>query len=440
MKNPAQYEAMASRLDAAPVRGFEPVEVAFPTAPTDLPAEPLEHHPLAHFVDVDGEVRPPRWVVPGVVPEGLTLISGAPGVGKTSALLPLTLTVAGLHGGELRPRQWRHVVYVSEDTEQAKRILAGITNFSGLNIDREDLRERFHLVEAVRLSPEKVASVGKTYREKFTRDVGGVLVPPLVVLDTKSAVLAVQNENDNAEQGAMIATLKQGFDGLPVWLVGHVAKSPPTRSEALSSRGAGALDGDANHTMFLVKDGLKRYLVQGKTRFSPRWPELEIESHSAETIAPDVFGNMETVFLNWGTALPPEKPRGEAVQEAVERERKEADARLRENIRNAVETAWRTGNPLNRGGVKAQLGGKGETVGRMVENLLNERWLIEVPVPAPVRTHHNRKDFLVNLSTAEHEAVRAGGDVPSEKTTIPASWRKSGVSSIPAQEVKPPTA
>ena len=56
----------------------------------------------------------------------------------------------------------------------------------------------------MRLDPSFLASVGTTYREKFTRTVSGVEILPLVVLDTKSAVLAIENENDNSEASAMM--------------------------------------------------------------------------------------------------------------------------------------------------------------------------------------------------------------------------------------------
>ena len=272
--------------------GFDMLAALLESA-TEPPKPAPKVHPLARFVDIDGTAKPPRWVIPGFIGHGVTVIAGAHGVGKTTALLPLALTAAGLHGDDLMPRQWRHVVYVTEDVEQARRILAGVTLHSNLGIDLGRVRKRVHIVEAVRLDPAFVASVGATYREQFTRTVEGVEVLPLVVLDTKSAVLALDNENDNSEASRMMAALKQGFDRLPVWLIGHVAKANLTRNDALTSRGASAIEGDANQTMFLIREGESRYLVQGKTRFEARWPELEITSYTAQTTAPDEFGHME---------------------------------------------------------------------------------------------------------------------------------------------------
>lgn len=432
----AMPEGEANNFDANDLAQRDGLDVlaALLEAATEPPKPEPKVHPLARYVDIDGTAKPPRWVIPGFIGHGVVVIAGAHGVGKTTALLPLALTAAGLHGDELMPRQWRHVVYVTEDVEQARRILAGLTLHSNLGIDLGRVRERVHIVEAVRLDPAFVASVGTTYREQFTRTVEGVEVLPLVVLDTKSAVLAIENENDNSEASAMMAALKQGFDRLPVWLIGHVAKANLSRNDALTSRGASAIEGDANQTMFLIREGESRYLVQGKTRFEAKWPELEITSHTAQTVEPDEFGNLETVLLRWGITAPAQQSRKEAAERAAEQQRKEDEASLRQDIRDAVEVAWQTGNPLNRAGVKAKVRRKASDVVAMLENLLNDRWLYEVTVPAAVRAVNSKAAFLVNLTTIEHEALIAGAGLPAEKLEIPASWQKQAIPLVPAPD------
>jgi hypothetical protein len=322
---------------------------------------------------------------------------------------------------------------VTEDAEQVQRILAGIVGFSNLNIKWEQVRLRMHIVEAVRLDPAFVATVGVTYREQFTRNVEGVEELPLVVLDTKSAVLAVENESDNAEASRMMAALKQGFDGLPIWLIGHVAKAILNRNDlaSLSSRGASAIEGDANQTMFLVRDGDIRFLILGKVRFEPKWHELQITSHTATTTGSDEFGNSESIVMRWGIAGPAHQTRKEASKQAAELQRKEDDATRRQEVRDAVETAWQLGNPLNVSGVKAKIGGNSSAVGKLVENLLNEQWLIEVPVPRNVRIVNSKDTFLVSLTTEEHEAVLSGRCLSVARLAIPASWQKPAIALVP---------
>jgi hypothetical protein len=186
--------------------------------------------------------------------------------------------------------------------------------------------------------------------------------------------------------------------------------------------------------MFLVCVGKTRFLVLGKVRFEPRWKELEITSNTAVTTASDEFGNSETVVMRWGTAAPTQTSRKDAAEQAAKEQCKVDDANLRQDIRDAVEVAWLTRNPLNRTGIKTKIRHKASDVGAMLENLLNERWLYEVTVPTKERTNNNRSTFLVNLTTEEHEAVLSGGGLPAAKLVIPVSWRKPAIPFVPAPE------
>lgn len=400
-------------------------------------------HPLAQFVDLDGEVQAPRWIIPGFIEHGVTAIAGAHGVGKTTALLPLSLVAAGLCAAhdELRPKHWRHVIYITEDVLQARRILLGLVRHGGLGVDMATVKERVHLVEAKRMPVEKVVRAGKLYREQFTREVEGAELPPLVVIDTKSAVLEMDDENDNAQASRIIAMLKQDFAGLPVWLVGHIAKDKMNRTVAreLSMRGGGAIEADANQTLYLIaEDDGTRYLARGKTRFEARWPELRINSGTATTQARDEFGELEEVTLRWGVAVPPEMSRKEAREQAQEEARKDAAAEMRGAVLDAVAVAYQAGAPLNREMVKAKLPKKRSEVSACIESLIAEGWLHEIPVPAKDRTHPRKSSFLVALTTPEHDALMFHGKpVPPEKSVIPPTWRKA-IPSVPDPQEQNP--
>lgn len=424
---PPNHPAALSYLDDGYTGGVPDDGLGQQSMVNEPPAEPAVH-PLAIFVNFDGTVKPPRWVIPGFIPaNGVVTIAGAPGVGKTTALLPLAMTAAGLHGDDqLMPVQWRHVVYITEDLEQAQRILAGIVSHSNLNISFELVRERLHIVKAVRLDPAFVASVGMTYRELFTRTVQGIEVLPLVVIDTRSAVLAMENENDNSETSSMLAALKQGFSELPIWLVGHVSKANLGRSDVaeLSNRGAGSNDGDGNQTMFLVQEGANRYLVLGKKRIEPRWLELEIVSYTAQTQAFDEFGNPETIVMRWGIAAPPAQSRKEAATQAAEIEAKNGVTQLRQQLMESVQVAWQSGIPINKSGLRGLVRGNNGVLTAAIDSLLSGCWLYEVTVPKDVRTNLNRRTFLVSLSAEERGEFMRSGKVPPEKLAIPPSWKK----------------
>lgn len=392
------------------------------------PPSPLESHPLAQFVGSTGEPTPPRWVLPGFIEEGVAVIAGGHGFGKTTALLPLAMAVAGIHepGYPLAPKHWRHVVYITEDVSQARRIIAGLVGWLG--VSRELVEQRLHLVEARRLPPQEVAEVGKLYRQKFTRTVEGVELPPLAVLDTQAAVLAVESENDNAELSAAIAALKQQFAGLPVWLVAHVSKAVMTRTDALSARGAGAIEGDAHQVLFLVKEGndhdATRWLVRGKTRFESPWQELQVHGYIETVQATDAWGEPEELTLRWAIARPPEGTRKERAERARADELKKFESELRGQILDLVQVAWQEGNPLNRAGLKGRIRRKASDVVGCIDALLSEGWLMEIHVPAKERAHPSRSDFLVRLAADEREDWRDGKPAPAEKTTVPASWKR----------------
>lgn len=393
-------------------------------------------HPLSRVVQPSSQPAPPAWLLPGFMAVGLTVIAGQQGIGKTTTLLPLAAGVAGIHeaGWPLAWKHWRHVVYITEDVLQAQRILCGLAGHLGTT--PEEIGERVHLVEAQRMSATHIVAVAGDYMERFVRDDAGVRLPPLVVLDTQAATIALESENDNAEASRAVAALKQQFGGMPVWVVAHVARANMNRSDvqALGARGASAWEADANATAFLVKDGLEetaaRWLALGKCRFEPRWRELRLESHSRSVEAVDAWGERETVLLRWAIARPEPDGRQQVRAAAAEAERKRADGDLQEAVLVAVEQAWRDGNPLNRTGVRAQVRRKASEVVTCIELLLHEQWLLEVPVPREQRTHPRRTEFLVALTPAEHDDVRMGAAVPAEKLAIPASWRRQ-VSIVP---------
>lgn len=271
----------------------------------------LDAHPMAQFIPIDHSARAPKWIIPGLIESGVITISGARGVGKTTCILPLAMAAAGLHGagyelGPKKPERWRHVVYVVEHVEQAQRIIAGLVLHSGLGIDSKDVAERLHLVEAKRLPPSQLVTVGKLYRERFSRTVQGVEIPPLVVFDTKAAVIAMDNENDNSEASRAIAALKQDFEGLPCWIIGHIAKANFGSQDAktMSDRGAGAFEADTIQNLYLVEEDKERYMILGKKRFETAIVEGIIKPGNATVDALDEWGDIEPTKLLWGIIEP----------------------------------------------------------------------------------------------------------------------------------------
>lgn len=396
----------------------------------------LDPHPLTIYQSFAETPKPPRWVIPGFIAMGVSIIAGGPGVGKTTNIAPLAMIAAGLHepNNPLAPKNWRHVVYITEDPEQLHRIIIGVIKHGRKGISLENVRERMHIVDAKRLPPATVAIAGAEYRATFTRQVGGVEHLPLVVIDTMSATLEMENENDNSEASSAIAIMKQGFAGLPLWIVTHLAKTDLGRIDVLNltPRGASAFAGDAHQILFMVIEKGVRYLARGKTRFEARWQELQFTATVNYETVPNEFGDLEEVALRWGwpTPMEPEehtKATKEAVTAAKEQAAKEAEDGLRRAILSAVEAHWEAGTPLNKTGVRAAVTGNSTAIGQKVDQLAQEGWLHEIEVPSQLRISPSKKSFYVALSAQEQTAYLKEGTaaLPHDKLEIPPSWRRS---------------
>jgi hypothetical protein len=200
--------------------------------------------------------------------------------------------------------------------------------------------------------------------------------------------------------------------------------------------GGVAFEADSVQNLYLVKEERTdlRYLVLGKCRFERQWPEMEIRSHHEQVASRDEYGHTIQLTLRWNTVHPPERSRKEAAKDALEASRKADEGDLRDEIREAVQVAWQAGFPINREQVKAKIKKNRNTVTAVIENLLAEVWLYEVSIPPKERTHPQRKAFLVNLSTEEHEAALRDEGLPPDKLRVPSSWRKSVSSSISATD------
>ena len=401
--------------------------------------EPKVTHPLARFVKIDQAPNAPCWTLPGFVADGVVVIAGDRAIGKTSLLVPLAAAVAGLHEPDyaLAPKHWRHVIYVTEDLAQIMRILSGLSDNLGLDFDT--VKDRFHLVEAARLPAEDLVQVGAFYDQQFSRTVQGVRVPPLVVLDTVAATIDLDNENDNSQISTAVAALKQRFARLPVWLIGHTAKAVYGRADsAVTTRGGGAWEGDANQVLYVVRESeahdATRWLVRGKTRFEGRWRELQLHSYMQEVQATDQWGDTEWMTLRWSIARPAESTRAEIQQQSREAEQAAAKVSQRTAILDAVEQMWNAGTPLNRTGLRGVVSGKAQVISARTDQLITEGWLHEITVPAAERTNPRKTAFLIRLNASERDEFLRSGLLPTAKTIIPDSWKKTGSRSFPPGE------
>lgn len=408
------------------------IEAELKQARQQLKAAISGTHALSKVVDLAAEVVPPKWIIPNFIAEGIVLIAGGHGVGKTTALLPLAMAAAGIHEADypLAPKHWRHVVYITEDVNQAKLIINGYMRAIGG--DHAELVERVHIVEALRMPASFVVAIGDHYRENYIRTVstaaGEVKLAPLVVIDTMAATFQLENENDNAEASTLIAALKQQFR-LPLWIVGHVSKGDLSKDGLNGSnpslRGASAFEADANQVLYLTKESdASRWLVRGKSRFESSWHELLIETDSKTYSVKNQFGDYEELTQRWGIARPQEKTRTEMAKEQQEKAKEAENERLGRSMLDYVARAEAQGIPINRTELHGMVGGNKQRNTGLINELLDKKWLYEVVVPPEIRRTPSRSQYLVSLSWEEHNEYMETGTPPAHKLEVPDTWKK----------------
>ena len=250
-------------------------------------------------------LRPYEWVVDQFIYNGAMTISGTHGAGKTTALVPLCLTIAGIiNNPDIIISVPRRVVYVAEDLDQVERLL--YASVQHLGADMKKIRERFVAVQAHRVPVTEhlgVANIARSMIETIDTPMGAVNVRPLVVYDTVSASFALENESDNSLVADVISRLRALYRTYPLWLITHVAKSV-SRADVTqqSSRGAGAWEADTQGVFRLFADGesqnQRRVLYGGegvKRRDNGEITEISITAQMQSEVRVDLFGNMQEV-------------------------------------------------------------------------------------------------------------------------------------------------
>lgn len=327
------------------------------------------------------ELRPIEHTIDGFLASGVTVIAGAPGVGKTSLLVPLACSVAHLcpDGAALKPELRRHVVYVSEDSGQVQRVLYGIKAHY-VPEKAGEFPTWFHIIQAVRSKPVALARAITQWRESYTYIAGpeqnGYQIEPLIVFDTSNATLDLDNENDNAEAGKAIAAIKQALGNASLWIVTHVSKVNSREDvQNLSARGAGAFEGDANAVAYILNDeaiGECRYMVLGKRRFEPKFTELVFESHSDFRDVHTDWGTTQRVWYRYGEPTIPGMTRAEMKRAIQVQKLEAAKVECKTRIVALVESAQASGQVVNKTTLRENSGAKAAFASVVIDELVRD--------------------------------------------------------------------
>ena len=212
------------------------------------------------------ELRAVNWVLTDNIPEGIGMLAGSSGVGKTVAVVPLACLVAGFTHTDcnIKTKVPRKVIFFTEDDAQLNRSLFGVRQLlkaDGQGVDFERFTKMIHVFPAQRLAGQENEQRIRWAIEQFSiphEKLGKV--PPLIVLDTDSANFDLEDENSNAQVGRILASLKEVFleTKAPIWVIAHLIKSAKglTIDDLLnaSARGGGAWEADCYWTAAIGRE------------------------------------------------------------------------------------------------------------------------------------------------------------------------------------------
>ncbi len=238
------------------------------------------------------EFPPINWIVPGILPEGLTILAGKPKVGKSWLALDMALAVAG--GGSVLGRECD----------------PGPALYLGLEDNQRRLQCRLNLIE-----PHLSWPSGLELNTRWPRlDQGGLKKigewiktrdgAKLVIVDTLAVVRAQQRGTDSAHAGdyAALRGLHQiaSNAGLAVVVVHHLRKADADDPFDTVS-GSTGLTGCADTTLILTRrDSDNGVILFGRGRdleefetglefdtFACRWRDLgdPVEAFASDTKA-----------------------------------------------------------------------------------------------------------------------------------------------------------
>ncbi len=194
---------------------------------------------------LDAQHFPPlRWAVPGLIPQGFGLFTGAPKVGKSWAALDIGIAVAsgGNAFGKIPTGRPRPVLYLAlEDGDsrlqwRARRLL-----------DDAPIPERLHTV--TRVTPRDLLPMIRVWIAEHRSD------RPLVLLDTLGKVMPPALPGEGAYQrdyriGGHLKAITDDCAGSTLLVVHHVRKM--SASDWMdSTSGTNGLNGSADFTVNL---------------------------------------------------------------------------------------------------------------------------------------------------------------------------------------------
>lgn len=246
-------------------------------------------------IDIDlTSLKPTRYLIDDFWGHGFMVLAGQPGLGKTNAVLSLSMVMAGftLHDSPLKAKRPRKTIIVTEDSSQVIDTLYAYKKHFHL----QDIHQWIVVIDAKR---SDVIDLLKLSSNVLNHTLNGIR--PHLILDTANSTMDLENENDNSEVGSFMAALKQTIYhqlDTPITIITHTPKTINRQDADAQARGASAFTGDATQTSVLfIDDDKTRYLRLAKLRYEPKFREVRFESHVFPEMTIDQDGDPQEKLL-----------------------------------------------------------------------------------------------------------------------------------------------
>ncbi|OYY17251.1 MAG: hypothetical protein B7Y59_12920 [Burkholderiales bacterium 35-55-47] len=344
----------------------------------------------AWFPRADLSLQEPRalnYVIDGLIAEGIFVIAGAPGSGKSSLLFHLATAVAHLCPSDyaLKPLYRRHVVYITEDPVQATDMLYAMQQWGGMTQSQEEINEWLTIREGRRTESNRLADIVRLLvrtktRTQYSTEGKPIQVQPLILFDTAASTFDLDNESDNSQVSRAISAVKFACSEqqTPLWISAHTAKVFSEADTNLSARGAGAWTGDVHGTAYVCKPkngpDNERVMTLGKIRYEAEFRSITFKTETHKTMVKHPLGHLVDRSYRVGSAF---ILSDEAILQRAKESAKESTQRLRIEILKAHLMLSQTGLKITRAAIKKHVTGKGQTVTDSINTLLADGHLFD---------------------------------------------------------------
>jgi RecA-family ATPase len=346
-------------------------------------SQPIQYQDIDdRFLQLPDNFQATEWLIKGVIPEGVGVISGTGGVGKTTSLVPLALVAAGFQSPscDLEPEIRRRVFYVTEDPRQVMTILNGMRRFLKWDDGKwSTLKDQFRVIDSRRMTPLEVSNFLEQTMPFGTED--PIFMLPLVVFDTASSNFEITDESNNSEVSAFMALIKEfAFKyKCSIWIISHLAKTAKSLAideiQNLGSRGASAWEDNAQWTALLgsaeQENKGPRVLTMQKKRDVLEFNEIIFEGAVQHHTAINRLG--AEVNIDFRYTVPRRSSKDMRISDTMQKKESEKWDRMVKAIKSKPYPS--------RKDVAEVYGGKEKTAYDLIKEMLLNREVVELDLP-----------------------------------------------------------